>query len=527
MEPAHKPLPPSKVWLDENRTGQLRSNGDRVALMKLISVPLNGKNNRDGVFDLYYFVRMPEKGKRAEKTVVFCAGGPGETVMPDDSIIWFQELPGKGAGYNVVYFHLRGSGFSQIPPSNGFDKFLRTKYAVEDVEEIRRDFLGDKKKWDAVIGYSYGSILAQQYAHKHPNMLDKLVLIAPTSKHKFSPPADPLKAFNDYLEEVQNIRRQIVDHIYDLPEFERRLTTKDKVKIKDKLLGYGQKSGIFRTIDDKFGSEQFVIENYKDLKRIGALKRYGLGRYSLEFFRNLRALRNYGWKPDLADAADLNSLRVNIGKVIAKELNIGRIELPAAQDADARAPQSNAQGSRRSFYVFEIYDGINEKFLREWLGADKKNFRGALARSAGEAHIKTKGGLNRYVDKVGIADADIKSLKPWDPMNYQHNRPTLILKGTADPVTAGGQAEYYLEHASTEFRVLVEFEGVGHQFILPQVNVPTRILDELCRRGMNNALQCLIPAFIELVGNDFCEAAKSIYHVIWKEGAAVRKREPR
>jgi hypothetical protein len=74
---------------------------------------------------------------------------------------------------------------------------------------------------------------------------------------------------------------------------------------------------------------------------------------------------------------------------------------------------------------------------------------------------------------------------------------------------------------------LVEFEGVGHQFILPQVNVPTRILDELCQTGMNNALQCLIPAFIELVGNDFCEAAKSIYHVIWKEGAAVRKRAPR
>src|SRR2546422_9457600 len=100
------------VWHPNERTG-LKSSG------KLISVPLNPERPREGSFDLYYFVMKPDDGKLGEKTVLFCSGGPGELVQPDDANTFVQFL--KSNGYNIVYFHLRGSGFSQIPQSIKYD----------------------------------------------------------------------------------------------------------------------------------------------------------------------------------------------------------------------------------------------------------------------------------------------------------------------------------------------------------------------------------------------------------------------
>jgi esterase/lipase len=50
--------------------------------------------------------------------------------------------------------------------------------------------------------------------------------------------------------------------------------------------------------------------------------------------------------------------------------------------------------------------------------------------------------------------------------------PTLILSGDADPVIAGGQAEYFYNRGlASGKRVLIEFPGAGHSMVL-QVEVP-------------------------------------------------------
>src|SRR5690349_24628356 len=101
---------------------------------KLLLIPYNSnsKSVGDDQFPLYYFTaNVFDKNK---PTIIFCAGGPGQIVIRGSST--FTGFLEK-AGYNVVYFHLRGTGFSQFPQSNSYDEYLRTNLAVEDIERIR------------------------------------------------------------------------------------------------------------------------------------------------------------------------------------------------------------------------------------------------------------------------------------------------------------------------------------------------------------------------------------------------------
>src|SRR6266542_2337514 len=72
---------PSKVWNVDERA---EFASDQNYIEKFIRVPLNPEKKSDGYFDLYYFIRRPDReGLQLEvKTVLFCAGGPGEIVEP-------------------------------------------------------------------------------------------------------------------------------------------------------------------------------------------------------------------------------------------------------------------------------------------------------------------------------------------------------------------------------------------------------------------------------------------------------------
>jgi hypothetical protein len=69
-------------------------------------------------FALYYFTLGPFK--KNKPSVLFIAGGPG--IVPTDKTLssptvksFIDSLKNE---YNIVYFHLRGSGYSQFPESN-------------------------------------------------------------------------------------------------------------------------------------------------------------------------------------------------------------------------------------------------------------------------------------------------------------------------------------------------------------------------------------------------------------------------
>ena len=103
---------------------------------ELIPQYFDSANERGEKFYLYYFTNGPrQKSQRPVKTILFCAGGPGEVFWPEGEL-WLRELEEE---HRVVYFHLRGAGFSQFPESNKYDVYLRSKYAVRDIEQIFED----------------------------------------------------------------------------------------------------------------------------------------------------------------------------------------------------------------------------------------------------------------------------------------------------------------------------------------------------------------------------------------------------
>src|SRR6185437_4088679 len=153
---------------------------------RVIYQKLDPENKDSLLFPLYYFIKdltYQPREKSAEKpTILFVAGGPGQLILPDTEN--FVDM----YGYRAVYFHFRGSGFSQVPASNEYDKDLTTSNIINDMEEIRKDVFGEKKSgknsethpWTAVIGHSYGAVAAYQYARLYKEQkVKKLVLSAP------------------------------------------------------------------------------------------------------------------------------------------------------------------------------------------------------------------------------------------------------------------------------------------------------------------------------------------------------------
>ena len=431
---------------------------------RLIPVRIDRAHPSAGNFDLYYFVRMPAKGK-ATKTVLFCAGGPGQIVQGPMSGVTFADFL-TANGYNVVFFHQRGAGFSQIPASNQYDRFLKTSYAVEDIEEIRKDFLGEHGNWEAIIGWSYGTVVAQQYTHFYPRNVERLILIGPMSRDKFKNSAD---AFNEILKNIRSTDRDTLTIIYSLPEFA-DLSLEQKHLILDRVFGSIETKGIFDQTEEAFGSLEFVIDSYCELTTKNELKNYQLDNYSQEFFQQLRNLRMFGWRPKDKFSTDD---QVRIGHRIKEEILYSHrmIDDCSAQKHDSR------DSSKRAFYVISTYDGINMPFLREWLRNSKQHVVDALKKSGGEANNLRN--VNQYIGKIGIRDSE--TIEPWDPAQYKHDQPTLILNGSADTVTAGGAAEYFFRDALTGDRTLIEFPGIGHALLSETISFQKNILSGTVR----------------------------------------------
>ena len=345
---------PNAIW-EPNERSALRPNNAGKVIQQTISAPLNPKKRDDGFFDLYYFVLTPDEGV-ARKTVLFCAGGPGQVVLDPDPN---QTNAGflSANGYNVVIFHLRGSGFSQVPPSNQFDRFLRTSYAVHDIEEIRQKFLGEDESgraipWDAIIAWSYGTALAQRYAHCYPDKVGKLILIAPISRHMFKEYNESVAVFDKFSQNVRDVHKQSLWQIYNSTAEEFRdefgdLSEKAKTKIIEKLFGRANdpnKIGIFKRAEDAFGSIPFLIDTYCSLKKSGELKKCGLDRYSRKFYRQLRELRMVGSFTAPKKATATQTRQLEIGKTLRDELLDGK-------KANEDCFDGYVQGSHRVYYA--------------------------------------------------------------------------------------------------------------------------------------------------------------------------------
>lgn len=466
----------SKSWEATERAGLGEPIGGEY-VERLLRVPFDPDDTEAGEFDLFYFKQEPQGPGRGRKTLLFCAGGPGQIVRPlDDNFVKF--LRDQNTAYRVVHFHLRGSGFSQFPPSNDFDRFLRTRYAVNDIEEIRKDVLGDEP-WDGIVGYSYGTVLAQQYASwsdkQKKKRVRKLILIGPLSMHKFKSVTSPAQAthvFDEYTNAEAEIRQQVLTKILTNKKHEEFKTLNENgndddkrdLKIRDLKIKLSQ---VFMQIEKEFGSEQFVFEQYDKLK--AKLKAVLGDHYSPNFFSALRQLRMIGWQNP--DTGGFPGRQIEAAKVIALGLMPKLRSKLGEVDSGEASPVGRSDEAYRTHYVMQIYDGVRPRFLKALLADDKRIISDALKKSTGR--VGGTLGVHEFIEKVGLTE---DKPKVWDPEEYKHGIPTLILKGEADPVTSLGQAEHYCEKALTGPRILLKLEGVGHGFFLPNIDLPDPFL---------------------------------------------------
>jgi pimeloyl-ACP methyl ester carboxylesterase len=511
-------------WSKEQTAAKVRYGSEAegsVVEERLLEQHVDSEKEDGPNFYLYYFAKdftflleNPGNNKNiGDRTVLFMSGGPGEVNRPGNGN--FGDL----AGYRIVYFHLRGAGFSQLPRSNYFDRFLRTRYAVEDIEKIRKDLLDDKP-WAAIVAHSYGTVLAQQYAHKYgTERVRKLVLSAPLSRHKPTSETVQFRSLRKIYEaKYFDPVRELIPRISDIVA----------PKAED----------VSKRAEEEFGSVNFLTDVYsnslkeaKERLTFETLLKDKKLDYSLAFFKALRRLRLTGWLPHDEDLAKGSSENVDTvqqlaGLLIAIEilqkesesydmtqLNKWLADLlrrPSTlqiakefttQFANAEAYfKTGLANTPRVFYVVSIYDGINERFLQKVLD-EKADVKSAIKALGGKQN-----GLNESLGKIAVEN---EAIKRWDPKQFMHKVPTLILDGGADPVTEGGQAQYVFKEALSGDRALIRFPGIGHSMSLPRMvreNLNTRdyLLQKFLARDFDDLKTTVLPK-VRRAFNDLLE----------------------
>lgn len=465
-------MPQYSEWSSEECSKVVR----RDALLEehIVEQYIDSVRKEGQAFSLYYFVKDLTFDNSEKPTILFAAGGPGQMVLASSGENFVDLL-----GYRVVYFHLRGTGFSQLPRDTSCDQYLRTDYVIEDIEAIRRDLL-DNSKWVAIIGHSYGAVVAQCYAHKFPDSVEKVVLSAPILPVSVLVRNHLVRVSSAESKPLESLRRIYYRDVFafldDIPIGNNSASTKEYIVT--------QAENVLGKLDRSYWNLQFVADEYTRLEQQLKDDDLDLG---APFFSAIRKLRLCGWLPldvPLTRGADIevDTAQLESGLIIAdailkkftrfilreeveKQMTNARDQkkddlriIVVALDLSNRSiPVKTSQNTARAYYVISLYDGLNEKFLRELQpGSDARK---------GIQSIVDRNVSNRLLEKAAWELTEAP--EPWDPAKKKHGRPTLILKGGADPLNESGEAKYYLDHGLTGDRALVEFPGVGHSMALP------------------------------------------------------------
>jgi pimeloyl-ACP methyl ester carboxylesterase len=160
-----------------------------------VPVPLDRTGRVPGTVTLRA-ARVPAAAGPSKGTILFLAGGPGESALSALSDV--EALVARFApGYDVVTFDQRGTGASgalgcfalslsgsetsvfarcggELGAARGF---YRTSDSVDDIETVRRALgLGPVD----LLGVSYGGRVAGEYVRRYPAAVSRLVLDSPT-----------------------------------------------------------------------------------------------------------------------------------------------------------------------------------------------------------------------------------------------------------------------------------------------------------------------------------------------------------
>ena len=531
--------------LNHFKQNEFSSPRESTTTLKLdfITIPLDGKiSPREPIcppqlpasecFNLYYFTGDHyDQANGNRQNILYIGGGPGRTDTFFDRGLFSLEV-----NNNVIYFHLRGAGLSVVPPSNKYDKYLRSEYAVEDLERLRRKILatspGQAKQWDAVYGASYGTVLAQRYANKYPGSIKKLILQSPIYRSKDTDKARrgqlrsnlknmftlirskesvPCSCTNTNLSSMNVHITNISPRDFDATNNFCYLDSAPAHKVIDNLVENVLQE--YDKIIEEYGALSLIIENF------AAFKKAYRPSYPDEFYYALRKLDNVGapqntdstftggdveymvdsalvlgyyaslerqelleeQKHKFAACSDTGTIFENVQGASCKELYCKRLTEAKNAVGNKEKLKLEIQSFPRDLYVFGLSDGLQQWITRMFReeGVPMTNESCPLgktfvdfAQSTSESHKL----LRQIVRKIGIIPVDKYCL--WNPKNFSHGLPTLILTGGADLNTAGCQAEDFFDHGLDKKKsTFIEFPTLGHTFKIP-VEIVRKILGE-------------------------------------------------
>jgi pimeloyl-ACP methyl ester carboxylesterase len=473
-------------------------------------------------FYLYYFFGTgfaPQDPKR--KNILFIPGGPGEIVNNTSDN---RALDCLEPFHNIVYFHVRGSGLSKLCTSNKYDRFLRADYVVEDIERIRYHVFQNERPWDAIVGVSHGAVIAQHFAHRFGlRGVKKLILAAPPARSRNTLPFRR-RTTTSNLHAIYKVYRSkgrakttdkaipdlILNNILAFDEANKKggdkeprervivnftndfsfMTPEHVQSVCDQL------SRLVEQLERRYYSISFVVENYNYLvKKDRSFRKYP---YPREFFYAIKQLQLMGRPfPKITFDGPAKRIQVDSAIIIGYYLTLRRArpkmikkDKPLAKGAAplfralpeiirncylerleiARKDLTGSSGkSYRAYYVFGIHDGISRwilEIMKQRINRDGF-FKGQAVKEFANRQAVNDGQLvaRELANNIGVISTE--PIFPWYPGNYRHNVPTLILRGTADAITAGSQAQDFFEDGimnKAESAVL-EFRGVGHTIL--------------------------------------------------------------
>jgi pimeloyl-ACP methyl ester carboxylesterase len=475
-------------------------------------------------FDLFYTNGGKFNTKKSEKlNILFISGGPGQFIdegdgpgedpesakVPTGNLLLDNLAFGQHSAerHNIVYFHVRGTGQSMIKLGNNFDKFLRARYVVEDIEKLRQEILKDKA-WDAIYAHSWGTVVAQLYARKFgtpPNQkVRSLILSAPVVRREPGTVDARVKQTVSNLADIYRFFRpsgdcavsdaseasHLINGVFDSELFfESDLARTDNLcflseaqteKIAERV------AQVLEALETDYGSVGFVQDHFDELNDDLPSEL----RFPVEFFGALRQLQFLGAprKEGLlltADAKAMVDAALLIGYYLTADTDQS-VELncdpsakffvgPAAESdvkkeycerlvmAKGNFLKSERLQSVRANHVFGVYDGIARWVFRMldktcFTGTDLMNFA-----NGGTGTSDKKRFVRALARKIGLPAKDEPPVCGWDPGGENaHNIPTVILAGNTDAIIAGCQAEDFYNRGLRGPKVFLRFPGQGH-----------------------------------------------------------------
>jgi pimeloyl-ACP methyl ester carboxylesterase len=484
------------------------------------------------------------------KNILYIGGGPGNIVKRKQRDL--QDLESK---YNVVYFDIRAAGLSFIPEHKSYDRFLRARFVVEDIEKLRREVLKeDKRPWDVIYAHSWGTLVAQQYAKVYgpSNKVLNLILSAPVSRVQENIERDRNEMIRSNLDKIyahykkkpcavdgrlSNLIPRVMQPVHAVVmKVQGKFVepTNDFCSLSPQRLDIikNNMTAVMQNLDKQSLSLNFVSENYETLVK-SENKFFDEYPYGKAFFMALRALQYWGGPDEgqvFADeikerqvsaaivigyylSAELEDLRKNSGRdcnesessfikdlagdtpIVAdsvwKKLYCTRF---AAAKTSFESTETELR-SNRAYAVFGLYDGLNLDFFRKvGIPGEKTTcIKGSNIENYKNSSAEKDFVFRQLLRRIG--SVPLESACRWNPANFRHRVPTLILKGGADAIIAGGQAEYVFESGlEGEKRVLIEIPGMGHNMAFPVVKINDT--DVMCR-------ETLLENFLKLSATNF------------------------